>query len=680
MESEKQGRGGSPSAHQVDKLLRLNTFMRDVSTSLSFGSVVRTGLDEFLEILNADAAFLFMDEGDTLTCRGFRPSRPASDLKDFMEHRINECLCGAACATGTPVYSRNIFRDSRCTRDECKELGLTSLCAVPLYSGAESIGLICIGFSKETTLEDQSDFIESLARFFSLTLNNALNYEAARRSEASFRSIVEASPFGIHQYTLEPGGRLVFTGSNPAADRILGTDHTEFLGRTIEEAFPGLVSTDVPDRYRAAAAEGKSWETERIVYDEGRISGAYSVIAYQTAPGKMVAQFYDTTEQKQLLEAARRNQKLEALGVLAGGIAHDFNNLLGGIFGYMELAACSPDVPDTIRTYLDEGAAVMERTRALTSQLLTFAKGGEPVRECQPLFPVIEKTVCFALSGSSVSCSFSPEAHLPACCFDGNQIAQVVQNIVINAVQAMPDGGQIEVSARKVAEGSKEFPHLRTGPYVAVAFRDTGTGIPESVLPNIFDPFFTTKSEGHGLGLAICHSIAVRHGGTIEAQSKPGKGSTFTLLLPASNGINVSPKKKDTVSHSGSGRFLVMDDEGFLRDVLARMLETLGYTAVRTADGSEALETFRAAKAAGDPFAGVILDLTVPGGMGGRETVADIRKMDPAVPVFVSSGYASEPVMAAPQEHGFTASLVKPFNLQDLKTVLDEHAGRRDIG
>jgi CheY-like chemotaxis protein len=310
----------------------------------------------------------------------------------------------------------------------------------------------------------------------------------------------------------------------------------------------------------------------------------------------------------------------------------------------------------------------MDRARALTMQLLTFAKGGAPVQRTTELIPFLRDAVRFALSGSRISCQFALAQGLWACSIDKNQIGQVIDNIVINAQQAMPDGGGIEMAAENVSreEGGS---CLASGRYVRVSIRDFGVGIPAEVLPRIFDPFFTTKPRGHGLGLATCYSIVKRHGGFIEVESEPGKGSAFHVYLPASS-ETVGANQASTVTRKGIGKIIVVDDEEVVRTTLRRMLEVLGYSVLCKSDGRDGIAAYINETKAGEPFVAMILDLTVPGGMGGVETVAEMRKLNKEMPIFVSSGYADDCVMRNPADYGFTASISKPFTIAELSEML----------
>jgi CheY-like chemotaxis protein len=304
--------------------------------------------------------------------------------------------------------------------------------------------------------------------------------------------------------------------------------------------------------------------------------------------------------------------------------------------------------------------------------LLTFAKGGAPFQKITFLVPFIQEAAQFALSGSNVSCKFFLAKNLWPCNIDKDQIGQVIDNIVINAQQAMPNGGGIEITAINISLGDKEHPPLTDGNYVKVSIRDSGIGIPKDVMPRIFDPFYTTKTKGHGLGLATCYSIISRHGGCIEVESEPGKGSTFHVYLPASAEAIVK-EEAAIARHKGSGTILVMDDEEIITDTVRQMLESMGYTVVCKNDGKEALDFYINETRDERQCTAMIFDLTVPGGMGGIEAVKEVRKFDKEIPVFVISGYADDPALKDPANYGFTASISKPFTMEELSEMLEKN-------
>jgi PAS domain S-box-containing protein len=378
----------------------------------------------------------------------------------------------------------------------------------------------------------------------------------------------------------------------------------------------------------------------------------------------------DVTENNKIQEALQKTQKLESLGVLAGGIAHDFNNLLGGIYGCFEVVSECED-QKKVSLFLKRALGSIDRARSLTSQLLTFAKGGAPVKKIEKLTPFIQESVSFALSGSNVSCEFKIAKDLWRCEFDKNQVGQVIDNLVINAKQAMIDGGKIKISAENITI-KKGHEVLKEGSYVKISVKDNGSGIPEEIQPQIFDPFFTTKSSGHGLGLSTCFSIISRHGGYIDFDSQKGKGTTFHFYLPALPGYDNVEIKSLQPTHKGSGIFILMDDEEVVLEVMSEMLESLGYSIVCMHDGKEVIEYL---KSINDEeikkIAGIICDITIPGGMGGKEVVEEILKITSRIPVFATSGYADDPVMADPASYGFRASICKPFRKSELGEMLN---------
>ncbi|MBN2342237.1 MAG: PAS domain S-box protein [Deltaproteobacteria bacterium] len=491
--------------------------------------------------------------------------------------------------------------------------------------------------------------------------------------------------------TLRSIGDGVITTDTNGAIRIMNRVAEQLTGWTLEEAqgkplasvftiIHELSRNSRENPVQKVLTEGKVVELTNHTVLVSR-DGHERIVSESAAPildnnGRtigVVLVFRDVTEKRRMADAIQKTAKLESLGILAGGIAHDFNNLLGGIFGYVDLACAEPHSAKA-REHLLKALNTLDRARDLTQQLLTFSKGGTPVKECILLSSFLHDTVKFALSGSSISPVFNIDPALWRSEIDKNQISQVIDNLVINAQQAMPMGGTITVSAKNIVLGEHAAnTEITAGNYIRVTIADQGIGILAEFLPRIFDPFFTTKPKGHGLGLATSFSIVKRHDGWIDVESVPGRGTTFSILLPACNENTSTPPEKTGKGHSGNGVFVVMDDEESIRDVLGKMLESFGYTVVKKADGKEAVEFFASQVKANQPVAGMIFDLTIPGGMNGKEAVSLVRKMSADVPVFVASGYAEDPVMARPQDYGFTASLRKPFVRSAFAELLNKH-------
>jgi len=379
----------------------------------------------------------------------------------------------------------------------------------------------------------------------------------------------------------------------------------------------------------------------------------------------------DITERKKMEENLQRAHKLESLGILAGGIAHDFNNLLQSIIGNLSLAKMYADKEDKIYAKLSETEKAAIRATALTMQLLTFAKGGTPIKTTTDIAALIKNAASFSLQGSKVICEYFFPNDLWLVDVDEGQLSQVIQNLVINSSHAMPGGGKITIRVENILVGPGDVSSLMEGRYVQISLRDEGTGIMKEHLPKIFDPYFSTKQTGSGLGLAVAYSIIKNHSGLLTVESVPGQGATFRIILPASetNRPAVAEQREETVQ-AGKGRVLIMDDEESVLEIAVEMLEILGYETTTTRNGSEALEQYKTALET-EPYDFVILDITVPGGMGGEETVRKLQELDPNVRAIVSSGYANDPIMAEFTLYGFCGVIPKPYSITHLSKTLN---------
>ena len=340
------------------------------------------------------------------------------------------------------------------------------------------------------------------------------------------------------------------------------------------------------------------------------------------------------------------------------------------------LSAKNSDTPDpAIAERLNAAERACLRARDLTKQLLTFAKGGAPVKNPASIGRFINETAGFALRGSNVRC----DLHLPDDLWpvevDEGQMSQVIQNLVINADHAMPEGGVLHIHASNTLVDLNQGLPIKAGRYVKVSIEDQGKGIPQEHLPKIFDPYFTTKQKGSGLGLATTYSIVNRHGGHITVTSELGVGTTFTFFLPVSEKGQPVPLTEETWVGTGSGKLLVIEDEEEIREILEKMLTHLGYEADFASDGAEAITLYHQAQQSGVPYVAAIMDLTIPGGLGGKETIRQLKALDPSVVALVSSGYSNDPVMADPEQYGFKGIVAKPYNLFDLGKALHRVVG-----
>ncbi len=376
-------------------------------------------------------------------------------------------------------------------------------------------------------------------------------------------------------------------------------------------------------------------------------------------------------EKELMQEQLIQNHKMEAVGVLAGGIAHDFNNLLTAILGNIELSQMYIDAKNEASKMLESAKKAVLRARGLTQQLLTFSKGGEPIKATASLEEVVRESADFVLTGTNVNIQFKADENLWLVDIDKGQISQVVQNLVINAKEALSKGGTISIEMSNIVNGSLHTLPITGKNYVLLKIKDTGEGIKDEDLKNIFNPYFTTKKTGNGLGLAVSYSVISKHDGHITVESNPGKGTMFNVYLPAAEKQDTPHVNHDIYHGRGQGRILVMDDEESIRTILNTMLTKLGYDVQESCNADEVVSIYKEAMDAANPFDLVIMDLTIPGGTGGKEAVKLLLDIDPAVTAYVSSGYSNDPVMANYKKFGFKGVIKKPFTLKDMKKLLN---------
>ncbi len=491
--------------------------------------------------------------------------------------------------------------------------------------------------------------------------------EQLRSSEERYRLLVQNSSDMI--VLMDQHSTVLYV--SPTAERMLGYKPEELLGQTgldfhHPEDKPGMLAAvnrclenpgePVLAQYRFRHKDGWWTWLESI---------ANSCLDHPSI-GAIVVNTRDITERKKMEEALEKTEKLESLSILCGGIAHDFNNILTAVLTNISMAQMYGELEEDIEKMLADAEKASLRGKGLTQQLLTFAKGGEPIKRAVSIATLLKDTIDFALSGSNVRCEQDlPEDlwHVEA---DEGQIGQVIQNVILNADQAMPGGGVIQVRAENVTIPEHDPLPLESGNHVKISIMDQGIGIPEEHLKKVFDPFFTTKQKGSGLGLSSSFSIVRRHNGALQVESRLGGGTKIHVYLPALPEGGAKRGAKRDASYRGEERVLLIDDDDMLRRSIGQALRRLGYEVEHAQDGAEGIAAYQRARTSGQPIDVVVMDLTIPGGLGGKDAAQELLRIDPDAKLIVSSGYSTDPVMSDFRAHGFLAVISKPYRIEDL--------------
>jgi len=534
--------------------------------------------------------------------------------------------------------------------------------AVPMKAGDRSIGVIAFQTYSESNKFTEEDllFVNGISGYIGGAVLRMQARDEVERSRKKQKMLLDFDPTAI--FLLGRSGNIV--DSNRKAQEFAGFDSRELHGKVLSRFLQDVDrfeldpirghKPDVPSLFSGwfTGTGGISFAVEGIVnsfLDDGELFHFVTIM--------------DVTEKNILEREAMRNERLESIGLLAGGIAHDFNNILTGIMGSLSLLRESVGSEERRLKLLDSAEKAAQRARNLTGQLLTFAKGGSPIRKSVDTESLLRDVTEFVLRGTSILLDVDVEPGTWNLNVDYQQFSQVLQNIATNARQAMMDSGKLFIRA-------KNFTTSR-GELVLIEFEDTGPGISSDIIENVFDPYFTTKTEGHGLGLATCFSIIQRHGGTIKAGNSIHGGALFTLLVPASLERSREPRiVKASPDVLLSGRVLVLDDDASVLETAVTMLESLGFRADVAAEGKRAVDMYIIAHQSGDPYSIVIMDLTIPGGLGGAQAVSHVLHYDPQAVVIVSSGYAGNDIMANYTQYGFLGVLSKPYTTGELSEAI----------
>ncbi len=505
---------------------------------------------------------------------------------------------------------------------------------------------------------------------------------ALKKSEKRYREIVEETSDLVTRVDADGNFRYM----NPVAERIFGISAEKCLGKS---AFD-FIHPDDQERTKAEFAKWKNMhrrcakvENRQVNQVDGTSCDMMWSCNFQYDKNKNMVGIngiaHDLTEHKKLLEVTIRNRNLESLGAFAGGIAHDYNNLMYVIMGNISLASEELKLDSDANKYLLSAEKACRKSTKLTTQLLTFSSGGNPVKELTNICKLLTYAVNSVLVGSNVNPEFSISKTLQKVNIDAKQIQQVVQNIVVNAQESMNHNGTIKISCNDCIINSGNNKGLRKGSYNKVVIEDHGKGIPEQNILRIFDPYFTTKKmgtdKGQGLGLTICNSIVEKHAGKITISSKIGKGSKFSIFLPVSKKVSeIESRKKKGITKKKNGQcnVLVMDDEEMILDFLCLALERLGHDFKTCVEGGQAIELYKKSMNSDKPFDAVLLDLSNQVGMGGKEAMSKLKEIDPAIRGIVCTGYSNDPVVKNCREYGFVSALLKPCTIEQLAKKIDE--------
>ncbi len=506
---------------------------------------------------------------------------------------------------------------------------------------------------------------------------------ALLESEERYRQLFEsmASGFVLFDVVCDESGMpqdLRYLAVNAAFERMTGLMSEQIGGK--------LFSHIMPERsHRWIDILGRIALGDKSLHDESWSESwnkYFEVRAFSPKPGQVAVLLQDNTERKhaekekewmqlQLVQA----QKMESIGRLAGGIAHDFNNMLGVISGNISYALYHMENNDVLYEVLSDVQKSSKQAQKLTHQLLTFSKGGAPIKKVLNVNELINQSAIFSTRGAKANCHFELSDNLWFSNVDEGQINQAIGNLIINANQAMPNGGTITIRTQNTEIKADSGMPLSAGRYIKIVVEDQGTGICQKHLPHIFEPYYSTKQDGNGLGLATTYSILKKHGGHVTIYSEIDKGTVVTLYLPASSENIIENKVAKEHKHAGHGKILIMDDHESILNMVCRILTKMGYEATSATDGTQAIDIYREAYSNQNPFDLVILDLTVPGGMGGARTIQELLKIDPKVKAVVSSGYSNDPIMANHEDYGFCGVVPKPYTSGQLAEVLNTILG-----
>ncbi len=621
----------------------------------------------------------------------------ADSLSKLPVETLNKTLTGYMLRTGKMLHANAELMDTLEAEEEINDLGEHSYewLGFPLIKGKTIIGALVVQtYNPDVQYKKQDiELLQFVSQHVATALSRKQSDEALRESESKFREVLENSSVVTYKYNVQ-SNRYEYI--SPSAKYILGLTPRQVENNDIDMVKNRIHPDDLKmykNRYKElllTASDKKSDNHEVVEYRWQHMDDQtyhwFSdtrtiVINDENEPVAIIGSVRDITDikcsEQELQEtqlALQKIQELENIGVLAGGLAHDFNNMLTGLFGNIALAKIKLTPEHPVYVLMQKAEKSMDRATRLTQQLLTFSKGGEPNKEEVELTSLIQETVLFDLTGSNVKPVFDFSKSVYESYVDKGQIQQVISNLVINADQAMPDGGLITISVDSIDVKKGQLQLVTQGSYIRIKIQDQGIGMNTEVYEKKYDPYFSTKDNGSGLGLTTVFSIITKHDGYINVESKSGEGTTFIIYLPLIkvSGSTETDKPAPDINHASIRRILVMDDDEDILNLVCSVLEINNYEVTTTLDGKMMLEQYQQSMDEQHPFDVVIMDLTIPGGMGGKEAIVELLKIDNKAKCIVSSGYAEDPIMANFSDYGFKDAISKPFALDDLNQSLQK--------
>ncbi len=666
----------------ADRIVKMQSLVKDYETNLSYFLTTRSNIERLHKMKEQAVAL-----GNQIIIMTGQMSHSATTSLDEKTDMAMEDINDVIIILYMTIFITLILSILVAIR-------LITSVTRPVSALVNATRLISSGkYGSTITYRDKTEFGELASHFNAMSLAIKDGYEnikkemeerkqiegALRQSEEKFRTFFELAPIGIIIYSFDPAPlnrKLRHTTFNSAFHDFLGYSRAELNDKSIAEVtYPDDIEKNVQLANEIYTRERDSYSIEkRYIKKSGEIIWGYVNTTILNSPdGKplqIMSTIADITEHKKIEEEHLKIQKLESVGILAGGIAHDFNNILTTIVGNIALAKMSPELSMNTSQILSDAEDACQRAKDLTGQLLTFSKGGLPIKKMASVVQQLKDSVRFVLRGSSIKSEFSIRDDLWQVEIDEGQINQVIFNLVINATQAMRDGGTIRIHAENIHADEQITLPLSNRDYIKITITDNGIGIPSEHIHKIFDPYFTTKQKGSGLGLSSTYAIIKNHEGYIDVDSEEGLGTTFSIYLPADRGHSPREFQKNPTILEGEGNILLMDDDENILAAVSKTLMKIGYDVEPARDGAEAITLYKQAMDSGEPFDAVIMDLTIREGMGGKEAIKKLLEIDPGVKVIVASGYSTDTIMANYKKHGFCGVITKPYQIEALSELL----------